>query len=145
MIKNKGLEKLLSEKRKEVIRSQREADKIKNQLLKENLSSKLSKLLDSVVETIQEKEDICEKINSMPIDELRLIFEQIFNSPEFKELFNKFENDDSMNMLREKKAKKKSRKGIKTAADENHTSLTEEIETAVEKSEEMVAENTEKK
>lgn len=92
---------------KEVEKELALSDKNNNKLKKELCSIKLSKKLPCVVDAVQRSEFLCGKIISLPGDELRIVMNEVINSPEFISLFKRtLESSTRLAALRRNKAVK---------------------------------------
>ncbi|MGN0604347.1 MAG: hypothetical protein ACI4I2_10225 [Oscillospiraceae bacterium] len=92
---------------KEVEKELALSDKNNNKLKKELCSIKLSKKLQCVTDAVQRSEFLSGKIISMPGDELRIVMNEVINSPEFISLFERtLESSTRLAALRRNKAVK---------------------------------------
>lgn len=92
---------------KEVEKELALSDKNNNKLKKELCTIKLSKKLPCVVDAVQRSEFLSGKIISLTGDELRIVMNEVINSPEFIALFERtLESSTRLAALRRNKAVK---------------------------------------
>lgn len=70
--------------KRELIKKEKERDALERDLAKAELSDKLSCVTDIVVKN----KNLCEKINALPSDEVKIVMDEIINSPAFDELID---------------------------------------------------------
>lgn len=89
--------------KKELARMHKESDK----LLKELCTIELNDKLKCVTDAVQRSEFLSGKIISLPGDELRIVMNEVINSPEFISLFERtLESSTRLAALRRNKAVK---------------------------------------
>lgn len=103
MNNKKELQKEYAIKQKEQALKQKESDKLQKELV----MIKLCEKLQCVTDAVQRSEFLSGKIISMPGDELRIVMNEVINSPEFISLFERtLESSTRLAALRRNKAVK---------------------------------------
>lgn len=69
--------------RKELAAQKRKADALERKYVKAELSEKLACITD----VIEKDKDLCKQICDLPRDEVRIVMNEVINSPAFHELF----------------------------------------------------------
>lgn len=94
--------KINKEMKKELARRQKEFDKFKKTVIKNELEEKLK----CVTDEIMKNKELCDKICSMPNDEVKVVMNDIIRSTVFGDLFETSLNGPNLAALRASKAAK---------------------------------------
>ncbi len=95
--------------KKDFVSKQKEADKAKMIMLKEELNKKL----DCVTDIVINNESLCKEIISLPRDEVKVVMTDIICSPAFDELFKVALNSEKLASLRASKGRRQKSVSIK--------------------------------
>ncbi|MCI7349587.1 MAG: hypothetical protein MSH60_02420 [Ruminococcus sp.] len=100
-----------NEIKRELIKKEKERDALERDLAKAELSDKLSCVTDFVVKN----KSLCEKINALPGDEVKIVMDEIINSPAFDALIDTVLcGSTRLAALRRSKAEKAARRKCKS-------------------------------